>query len=310
MLDQRRLASAKVTEPELQLKQRERLATRREQSPGRRAYNQRLLSERFLMTVNHPELSVAEASQLAWDAVGPYKPGQLLSAEDDAAVAKTASEKVTDGVQVTNSSAQTRATGKLLHDQGQIPSSSDAALLAANVGHKQSSKVPEACMVGASQTQDQGPGQSQGVQPTIPDRQQANRPEQLQPEQTAEGSSGSKHDADQSTWSAQLLTARRQLGAHPAYSVHTARSQMDIALKYIKVKEGGLERIRKQAETVRNREGGLDHLKGYLHKERCCVETDIELECAKLATLAYVVEVLERSQQNIQNKRVDKASQC
>lgn len=56
--------------------------------------------------------------------------------------------------------------------------------------------------------------------------------------------------------------------------------------------------------------GGLDHLKGYLHKERCCVETDIELECAKLATLAYVVEVLERSQQNIQNKRVDKASQC
>lgn len=110
-------------------------------------------------------------------------------------------------------------------------------------------------MVGASQTQDQGPGQSQGVQPTIPDRQQANRPEQLQPEQTAEGSSGSKHDADQSTWSAQLLTARRQLGAHPAYSVHTARSQMDIALKYIKVKEGGLERIRKQAETVRNREG-------------------------------------------------------
>ena len=40
------------------------------------------------------------------------------------------------------------------------------------------------------------------------------------------------------------------------------------------------------------------------------IETDIELECAKLATLAYVVEVLERSQQNIRNKLVDKACQC
>lgn len=56
--------------------------------------------------------------------------------------------------------------------------------------------------------------------------------------------------------------------------------------------------------------GGLDHLQGYLHKERNCVETDIELECAKLATLAYVVEVLERSQQDIKNKFIDKASQC
>ncbi|KAL3131933.1 hypothetical protein ABBQ38_007633 [Trebouxia sp. C0009 RCD-2024] len=183
-------------------------------------------------------------------------------------------------------------------------------LLAANAGHKQSSTVPEACMPGAPQTKDQGTRQSQGMQPTITERQQANQPEQLQPEQSAVGSNGTNNDADQSTWSAQLLTARRQLGVHPAYSVHTARSQMDIALKYIKVKEGGLERIRKQAETVKNREGGLDHLQGYLHKERNCVETDIELECAKLATLAYVVEVLERSQQDIKNKFIDKASQC
>ena len=69
MLDQRRLAS-KVTEPEPRLKQWESLAANREQSPGRRAYDQRLLSERFLMTVNYPELSLAEAARLALDAVG------------------------------------------------------------------------------------------------------------------------------------------------------------------------------------------------------------------------------------------------
>ena len=118
---------------------------------------------------------------------------------------------------------------------------------------------------GASQTKEQGIRQAQGTQPTLSSGksrgtqstlpEQAGSTKQPQAKETAEGSNDTKSDADQATWSAQLLTARRQLGAHPAYSVHTARTQMDIALKYIKVKEGGLERINKQAETVKNREG-------------------------------------------------------
>lgn len=53
--------------------------------------------------------------------------------------------------------------------------------------------------------------------------------------------------------------------------------------------------------------GGLD-LEGYLLRERRCIESDIELECAKIATLACVIELLERSKERIQKKLNDKAS--
>lgn len=297
---ERRLESAKFSEGEPRFNRLAGPATRRDRSPGRQTYNQRLLSARFLITVNHPELSVAEASRLAFDAVGPYTPGKVVSAEEDAALAKSISEKAAQMVS---------AKKGLVGSSKPITSTPDAASSsAANSASNMKSALAPACTPGAFQIEDQAGRQPQQTQLSMPAPQQSGCPEQQKAEQTtAVGSECSKVNPGNDMWNTQLRAARQYVGANPVYNLHTAKNQMDSALRYLKVREHGLQRLKQQADTVKNMKGGLD-LEGYLLRERRCIESDIELECAKIATLACVIELLERSKERIQKKLNDKAS--